>query len=166
MGYSRFVSMVAAVCVCASVLAGQASAAEEKKSDLTGLYGGAGFGVGTAEHQSDADYAWRMNVWWRPIDYAALEIGYLNAGRPSNNDEVDGVDLLFEPMMPLPMGFDLFGKVGGFFWDHTDIMVGMGLAYHLPWKFGLRLDWDVLNAENDNSLNVVTLGLFYHFAKP
>jgi len=169
MSYSRLVSTIAAVCVCAGLFAGSARA--EEKPDYKGLYGGAGIGGGFFDSPNDGDFSWRMNVWWRPINYASLEIGYINAGRPGDHSEIDGLHVVAVPTLPLPMGFDVYGKLGGFFFGRNDgsdsnVAAGCGVAYR-GWKgFGLRLDWDNLAVDDNDNINVLTLGVFYHFAKP
>jgi len=135
------------------------------------LYGGAGIGGGFFDSPDDQDFAWRMHVWWRPFDYGSIEIGYVNAGRPDNHSEVDGLHLVAVPTLPLPMGFDLYGKLGGFFFGRdngsdANLSTGLGVAYHLPWNLGVRLDWDNLAVDDKDGINVLTLGVFYHFAKP
>ena len=62
-------------------------------------------------------------------------------------------------------GFDVFGKAGGFFNEDNEYAVGLGAAYHLPKNFGLRIDWDRLDVDDKDNIDVLTLSLFYHLAK-
>jgi hypothetical protein len=168
MSYSRFVSTIAAVCICTGILAGSAWAQQQKEEPkVTGLYGGAGIGMTSFDNPSDEDLAWRMQVWYRPSKYGSMEIGYINAGRAGNKAEADGLHLVAKPTLPLPMGFDVYGKIGGFFYDNSNCAVGLGASYRFPAPvsdFGLRLDWDNLDVEGHQQINVLTLGLFYQFA--
>jgi hypothetical protein len=169
MSYSRFVSTIAAVCICAGLVAGSARA--EDKPEYRGLYGGAGIGGGFFDSPSDQDFSWRMNVWWRALNYASIEIGYINAGKPGNHSEIDGLHLVAVPTLPLPMGFDAYGKIGGFFFGRdngsdANVSAGLGVAYHVWKDFGLRLDWDNLAVDDKDAVNVLTLGAFYHFSTP
>jgi hypothetical protein len=174
MRYTTFVSTLAALCVSVAVAGptaalAQAPAAETKKppENVKGIYGGVGFGAGIFDDPSDVEDAWRLLVWYRPFDYASFELGYIDAGDPSDEiEDADGIHLAFVPTLPvLDSGFDVFGKVGGFFWEDDNVAVGLGAAYHLPWNLGVRLDWDLLNADDSANVHVVTLSLFYHLAK-
>jgi len=165
----RFATTIAALCLGVALQAGIASAAEDskaKKEDYTGIYGGIGFGVGFFEDPSDEEDAWRLHAWYRPWDFLSFEIGYIDAGDPKQVEDVDGLHLAAVPTFRFPNApVDLFGKVGGFFKDDSEVAVGLGAAWHLPKNFGLRLDWDRLNVDDNHSIDTLTLSLFYHLAK-
>ena len=168
MKYTTFVSTLAALFVCAAIVAGpahaQATSTPKEQRNVKGIYGGVGGGVGIFDDPSDEEDAWRLQAWFRPVNWASFELGYIDAGDPSDQvEDVDGIHVAVVPTLALlDSGIDVFGKVGGFFWDDDNVAVGLGVAYHLPWKLGLRLDWDLLNADDSDNINVVTLSLFYH----
>jgi hypothetical protein len=183
MTHIRFVSAVAALCLSFGVLAGvvgTASAAngekKEEEIDRTGLYAGVGFGIGLHEEMrlddgtltgEELEDAWRLMAWFRPWEYFAFEIGYIDTGDPQGVNDTDGLHLAAVPMLPLPYNFDLLAKVGGMFLEDNDVAVGAGLLYHLPKGFGVRLDWDHLGVEDDSQskngddVDIVTMTFFY-----
>jgi hypothetical protein len=166
MSYTRFVSTIAALFVVPVMLAGPALAADDPKAPerrkLMGIYGGVGFGAGIFDEPDEVEDAWRLLAWYRPYDFVSLEIGYIDAGDPTGVEDVDGLHLALVPTLPLyDAGIDLFGKIGGFFFEDDELAIGLGAAYHLPYGFGVRFDWDRLNLLDSQSIDVVTLALFY-----
>jgi hypothetical protein len=164
-----FATTIAALCLGVSLFAGTASAAEDAKAKeelkLKGIYGGVGFGAGFFDDPSDVEDAWRLHAWFRPWDFMSFEVGYIDAVDPEQIEDVDGLHLAGVPTLRLGnSGFDLFGKVGGFFNDDSEVAIGLGGAYHLPKNFGVRLDWDCLDIDDKDKINVLTLSLFYHLS--
>jgi hypothetical protein len=106
-------------------------------------------------------------AWFRPWDYLAFEVGYIDTGDPEGVRDVDGLHLAAVPTLPLPYNLDLFFKAGGMFLEDNDVAIGAGVAYHLPKGFGVRLDWDHLGLEdkstskNGDDIEVITMTFFY-----
>jgi opacity protein-like surface antigen len=172
MKYTTLVSTLAVLCVSAALAAGpvhaqETSAPKKEERNVRGIYGGVGAGVGIFDDPSDVEDAWRLQTWFRPFNWVSFELGYIDAGDPSDEiEDADGIHLAVVPTLALAdSGIDLFGKVGGFFWEDDNVAVGLGAAYHLPYNLGLRMDWDLLNADDGDNVNVVTLSLFYHLSK-
>ena len=165
MKQTRLILTLAAVCLLIGPLAGSTQAAEEGVVKR-GIYGGVGFGAGFFEGPSNTEYAWRAHVWWRPHEYFAAEIGYIDAGDPSSTPSNEGLHLVAAPMVPVgPV--DLIGKVGGFFpgLSDDDVAGGLGLGYRFYRGFGVRMDWDRLGWEDDDPIDVVTVSLYYHLSR-
>ena len=129
--------------------------------------------VGSAELSEDFDgfdvdadsTAYRITAGWRFSDYLAVEGGYHNfgdfeqtfdiAGTPTDVSlKADGFTLGGVGSIPLGERFDLFGRVGAFFWDgdadlngvtqatpeDTNLYLGLGARFKLNERFSITGD--------------------------
>ena len=113
----------------------------------------------------DDSTAWRLSFGWRLNDYLALEGGYHNFGRFEEDFDVDGTPVRVSlkadgftlggvGSIPLGERFNLFGRVGAFFWDgdadlngvtqatpeDTNLYLGLGVRYDLNERFSITGD--------------------------
>lgn len=112
-----------------------------------------------------------------------VEGGYVNFGTPDGTVagkdgevELDGFDLF--GMLILPIGpFDLFGKLGGFYWDSDfsgtdllkggddgfDVAGGVGAAFNLG-HFGIRAEVEYFDVSGRmDGATLVSAGVVYTF---
>ncbi len=166
MRYSRLLSAITIVSLLAVFALPARGLAADEVTDRWGIYGGLGYGAGFFESPDDEEDAWRLMAWFRMHKYVSAEVGYIDAGEPKGMGGFDGLHLALVPTIPLTDKLEIFGKAGGFFLEGDDnVAAGAGVAYYV-WKgFGVRLDWDRLNADDDDAVNVLTLAAFYHLSR-
>lgn len=146
---------------------------------LTGPYVGAGVGgsefdIGDGNWgtgvtaDDDNDTAWRIFAGVKPFSFVGFELGYFDLGEATGSGgasaEVRGVDLTALGVVPVleagPHQFEVFGKVGGYWWDADvsgvgpgsdledgddfDYTFGVGAQYHWN-QFGVRAEWQQYN---------------------
>lgn len=130
-------------------------------------------GVGQSELSDDFDgftvdddsTSWRLSAGWRFNDYLAFEGGYHNFGRFEQDFDVDGAPVRVSlkadgftlggvGSIPLGERFDVFGRVGAFFWDgdadlngvtqatpeDTNLYLGLGVRFDLNERFSITGD--------------------------
>jgi Outer membrane protein beta-barrel domain len=154
-----------------------------------GLYVGGGIGqfnvkvdrVGDTDEAietlDDDDNAWKAFVGWRMNPYFALELAYIDFGRPSDRFEAGGtsgdftVDLSgFAPYIigTIPVGpVELFGKVGYYFYDidlevdiddptfpdvdggasDEDLLYGFGVGMTFFERLNARLEYEKIDSD-------------------
>lgn len=150
-------------------------------------YAGAGVGQSNANdsvtirNQSvkvdDTDTAWKLFGGYRFNPNLGLELGWVDLGKLESKGAVDyeltGATLNAVGTIPLANNFDVFAKIGGFFWDSdasggglsksdsgSDATGGVGVGYHFNDQFGVRVEWERFDAdlETDMYSASVTLG--------
>ncbi len=134
-----------------------------------------GYAVGNGHHDSDDDYAWSMDVFYRPVTYAAVQASYMDLGKAPGEGPIDGLYLSAMPMMPIPgMPVTLYASGGLAVFDGEEgLGYGAGVMYDLPlsvlsWAkngFSARLGWRHIDLNRGGDANSVLLGLFYRFGK-
>jgi len=161
------VATITGVAVTLAV-AGGSWAAEEKPKVLRGLYAGGGVGVAQPNDRG-SETAWRLDVWLRAMRYFSLQLGYadLGDGGGSGNGDVDGVTFSAVPQFPIGDWLTLHGKVGVMSATvdndtQTELTFGAGASVELPYKVGIRAEWEHYNF--DHQVNAAWLSLYYHFA--
>ncbi len=125
----------------------QLASAAEEKAQVTGIYIGAGAGLGLWDGSVDEDegslrikngdaFAWRVNAWWRLHELFSVELAFIDAGRTGNSKQssggeepefgrtsVDGFNVSLAPTFSLNRvsdkldGLEVMGKVGVYLWD-------------------------------------------------
>ncbi|MEO1202848.1 MAG: outer membrane beta-barrel protein [Pseudomonadota bacterium] len=113
----------------------------------------------------DDSTAWRLSAGWRLNDYLAFEGGYHNFGRFEQDFNVDGAPVRVSlkadgftlggvGSIPVSERFDVFGRVGAFFWDgdadlngvtqatpeDTNLYLGLGVRFDLNERFSITGD--------------------------
>ncbi len=164
---ARTVVATLMVAVVTLAVAGGAWSAEEKPRVLRGLY--AGGGVGIAEPDGGGGEAtWRLDVWFRAMRYFSLQLGYANLGDGGDgNGDVDGVTFSGVPQLPIGDWLTLHAKAGVMSATvnnetQTELTFGAGASIELPYKVGVRAEWEHYDFENQ--VNAAWLTLYYHFA--
>ena len=129
------------------------------------------------ESLDDDDNAWKAFVGWRMNPYFALELAYIDFGRPSDQFETGGtsgnytVDLSgFAPYLigTIPIGpVELFGKVGYYFYDidlnvniddptfpdvdggasDEDLLYGFGVGMTFFERLNARLEYEKIDSD-------------------
>lgn len=169
MNYLKTFATIAALTVSALILAPAVMAADEQNDDAVyrGLY--AGISGGVANHDDTDQAAWALHAWYRPYNWAAIQMGYSDLG-----DDVNGFHAVVMPMVPLPSGITLTGSVGVFIQtadgDDRDTLVtyGGGFMYEIPEEsIGInnilvRVDYERYDDGGD-SINNFLLGFAYRF---
>ena len=128
------------------------------------------------ETLDDDDNAWKAFVGWRMNPYFALELAYIDFGRPSDRFDASGtsgdfeVDLSgFAPYLigTIPVGpVELFGKVGYYFYDidfrvdvddptfpdvdggasDEDLLYGFGVGMTFFERLNARLEYEKIDS--------------------
>ena len=148
-----------------------------------GFYVGAGLGQSESGVRAgsfnfkDRDTGYKLIAGFRPLDLFAVELNYLDLGKPSGGGQqskttaADGFVLVF---LPLPI-IDVYGKVGLVSWktdasapalslrrSGSDFALGAGLQFHLG-SLAVRLEYEALNANELAKPTFLTLGATYTF---
>jgi hypothetical protein len=148
-----------------------------------------GFYIGAALAQTDSgvrsgsfnfkdrDSGYKFIAGFRPIDLFAVEVNYVDLGRPAagaqrtSTTAVDGFVVAF---LPVPV-VDVFGKVGLVSWQTaanapslsfrrrgSDLALGAGVQINFG-GFGARLEYESLNASEIAKPSFISLGVTYTF---
>lgn len=173
---------------CAGSLACSSAFAQGVEND-EGFYIGGGIGQFNVqiddldesdeaiETLDDDDNAWKAFVGWRMNPFFALELAYIDFGRPSDRFETGGtsgdftVDLSgFAPYLigTIPVGpVELFGKVGYYFYDidlevdiddptfpdvdggasDEDLLYGFGVGMTFFERLNARLEYEKIDSD-------------------
>jgi hypothetical protein len=184
---NRSVVLAMAVAASAGALACSSAFAQGVEND-EGLYIGGGIGQfnvkidnldetdEAVETLDDDDNAWKAFVGWRMNPYFALELAYIDFGRPSDRFDASGtsgdfeVDLSgFAPYLigTIPLGpVELFGKVGYYFYDidfrvdvddptfpdvdggasDEDLLYGFGVGMTFFERLNARLEYEKIDS--------------------
>ncbi len=173
---------------CAGSLACSSAFAQGIEND-EGLYIGGGIGQfnvqiddldetdEAVETLDDDDNAWKAFVGWRMNPYFALELAYIDFGRPNDRFEGEGSDgdftldiSGFAPYLigTIPVGpVELFGKVGYYFYDidfeidaddptfpdvdggasDEDLLYGFGVGMTFFERLNARLEYEKIDSD-------------------
>ena len=147
----------------------------------------AGF-TGTADID-DSGLGWKGFIGYNFTRHFGLEAGYVDlgevdgdftitapaAGTGKLDVEVTGYTISALARYPLYERFEMFGKVGGLFWDKDgratfiappaaaavsadddgmDVTIGVGMKYDFTEHIGVRAEWDRYFGVGDDSANV------------
>jgi hypothetical protein len=156
-----------------------------------GFYLGAAVGQSNVKDEDDLsgltldsdDTGFKVIAGFRPLDFLAVELNYVDFGKPSDdvlgtNVEVDanGIDafgvLLFSPV-PL---FDLYAKAGVISWDAkataenigsvddsgTDFAWGAGAQFRLG-SLAIRGEYEKFEVGDIDDVNMLSLGVTWTF---
>jgi len=156
-----------------------------------GVYLGAG--VGQANIQVDGDInvpefdeddtGFKVIAGFRPVDWFAAELNYIDLGKPSTTvagtrveTQADGIAAYAVGFVPLPL-LDLYGKIGVIDWDAkgsipqfgvstsdsgTDLAYGVGLQVRF-WSLGARLEYEKFEIGDTDDTSFLSLSFVYTF---
>lgn len=156
-----------------------------------GLYVGGSIGQGNVESRDEVsgfeidgeDNGFKGIVGFRPLDFLAFEINYVDLGNPDDTFlgtkvelEATGLDAFVVGLIPLPF-MDIFGKVGFIAWDAELSASGFGTlakddgedpAYGLglQFRFGsaaIRAEYEVFDIDDVDDVNMLSLGVTWTF---
>jgi hypothetical protein len=160
---------------CIAALSPYCSAFAESEP---GAYVGASYGQAqTAVDKlnfdaSDAGY--KAFIGYAFNKYAAIEMAYVNGGKPTlqrgkTTIEVDPTAVMPAAVGRYPFGksFAAFGKFGVAFYDtdttsDVDLALGLGVMMSLWERFEVRLEYDTV-AVNDGGFSMMSLGGVFKF---
>lgn len=145
-------------------------------------YAGAAFGRSEDRETRDDDSTVKLFGGLRAGKYVALEWALVGLGDFGPGDALtrDGISLDVVGILPIKRRFELFGKVGAFYWEITDIRFcsgvscpnvddgidtsyGAGFQFHFAPKAGARLEWQRFTDVGPSDVDLVSLGFFYGF---
>lgn len=160
-----------------------------------GLYLGAGLGqfnvkvddVGdaasaAADFDSD-DSTLKVFAGWRFNPFIALELDYMDLGKPEDTVAGTKIDAQINGFAPfligtLPVGpFEVFGKVGYYFYDieinaqdlgslddsDEDLVYGVGAGITLFERLHARLEYEIIDISDVDEANALWLSAAYRF---
>ncbi len=123
------------------------------------------FGIASGV-DDDTDTAWRVFAGLRMHQYFGVELGYIDFGETTGTlgarAEATGVDLVGVGFLPLwqsgAHGFDLFGKVGGYWWDgdvsDTGLNASLDGGDDFDWTAGVGVQYTFSGFQTSGSLGV------------
>jgi OOP family OmpA-OmpF porin len=151
--------------------AGIGQAGVEARDDLTGL------------ELDDEDNGYKAIVGFRPLDFLAFEVNYVDLGNPQDSFqgtdiELDakGLDAFVVGLIPLPL-VDIYGKLGFIAWDAELSAEGFGsladdsgedFAYGagVQVRFGsaaVRAEYEAFDIGDLDDVNMISLGFTWTF---
>jgi hypothetical protein len=160
------------------ILSGTAIAADN------GFYLGASIGQSNVDvssgvaHANGDDTGFKAIAGFRPLDYFAVEVNYVDFGEVSDgqykaeSDALSAYAVGFLPVGPI----DLFAKAGlvnsdtslkgtvneAFKSDGTDFTYGVGFQFRLL-SLSARIEYEIYDIQDVKDLNLLSLGLTYTF---
>lgn len=156
--------------------------------DRTGFYAGGGIGQSSVEFDNfdDDDTAWKLFAGYRitaaPMLDLAVEGGYRDFGNPEETVggqktkyEANGVDLYGVAIAPIG-AVDLFGKVGGIWYDQKrtvggvrdkdndeiDFAYGFGIGTEFQ-NIGVRAEWERFELTGTDDVDMYSLNAYWRF---
>ncbi len=154
-----------------------------------GWYVGGGVGGSDDKGLREDDTGFKVFGGYRPNKYLALEgaIVFLGEFGPANAFSKDGLSLEFVGILPIGQRFELFGKLGLFFWeitadvlctpfgsgfvcaedadvdDGTDATYGVGFQTHFTGRWGGRLEWQRFTDVGTDDVDLLSVNVIYGF---
>lgn len=165
---------------------------EKDGADVTAALQGRGIDA-TARVEDQDRFAWRLTGGYRFSEAFSLEAGYTDLGKVTtwidghpglDLDTIRGVppasgrglDISASLYLPVAEQFDLYGRVGGWYWearyevdvtgqtrrpsDGLDLVLGIGLRYWLTPAWQLGLSWDRYRIDAED-VDLLGLGLIF-----
>jgi OOP family OmpA-OmpF porin len=137
-------------------------------ADDGGFYVGAGIGIFGVEEGSfdESDTGFKLFGGWMFNQYVGGELEYIDGGTVGDSDlgvDSTGINVALKGNWPVTEQFDVFGKVGYFFWDAdidltgdsgqevnesgSDLSWGIGAGYDFTPNFGVIAEWQWFQIE-------------------
>jgi Outer membrane protein beta-barrel domain len=156
-----------------------------------GFYLGAGIGQAGIEAQDDVtglelddeDNGYKAIVGFRPLDFLAFEVNYVDLGNPEDefqgttfDVDAKGLDAFVVGLFPLPL-VDIYGKLGFISWDTKlsaegfgtladdsgeDLAYGAGVQVHFG-SAAVRAEYEVFEIGDLDDVNMISLGFTWTF---
>jgi OOP family OmpA-OmpF porin len=154
--------------IYAAVAASLLAAFPAMAADGGGFYVGAGIGIFGVEEGSfdESDTGFKLFGGWMFNQYVGGELEYIDGGTVGDSDlgvDSTGINVALRGNWPVTEQFDLFGKVGYFFWDAdidltgdsgqeqnesgSDLSWGIGAGYDFTPNFGVIAEWQWFQIE-------------------
>lgn len=154
--------------IYAAIAATLLAASPAMAADDGGFYVGAGIGIFGVDEGSfdESDTGFKLFGGWMFNQYVGGELEYIDGGTVGDRDlgvDSTGVNLALKGNWPVTEQFDVFGKVGYFFWDAdidltgdrgqeqnesgSDLSWGIGAGYDFTPNFGVIAEWQWFQIE-------------------
>jgi OOP family OmpA-OmpF porin len=115
---------------------------------------------------------------WVDLGKASYSGTFLGAPVTGGSVDTSGFNFSAVGTLPLNPSFELFGKLGIFFWDAkasdttgglpfsgkddgTDVSFGIGASYNINRNFSVRAEWEQFEAVD--SISLLSLGIVFKF---
>jgi hypothetical protein len=177
------------------------AAFSQEQTEVSGFYLGGGVGQfnagiddvdqvdDTIDGWDSDDTAYKFFAGYRMNRFLAFELDYINLGEPSGSvvpgfnvdASVDGFAPYVVGTVPLGPYFEVFGRVGYYFYDATvgqeteldgraqfdeeseDLVYGAGIGANIGEKFNLRLEYERFDLERLDDADALWLNAAWRF---
>ena len=110
------------------------------------VYAGAGVGIANTD---SSEFSWKILAGYQHDRHWGIEAAYTDLGRYRGSN-ADSLSLAFTGTLPLDRRWALMAKAGvasnrtrvAGASDHVDALLGIGVAYAVSRRFGLRLEYE------------------------
>ncbi len=155
-------------------------------ADTTGFYVGGDVGQSTEHFDASTfsanahDTGYKIDAGFRPLDFLAGELNYVDLGRASAGIpyvDTDGVALSALGFLPVPL-VDIYGRVGmvryhvsahepgfGFTRNGSDLTYGAGAGMHWG-ALGARVEYQRFDIPQTKNMALMTAGIVWTFGWP
>jgi len=115
-------------------------------AQVSHVYAGAGVGIANTD---SSEFSWKILAGYQHDRHWGIEAAYTDLGRYRGSN-ADSLSLAFTGTLPLDRRWALMAKAGvasnrtrvAGASDHADALVGIGVAYAVSRRFGLRLEYE------------------------
>jgi opacity protein-like surface antigen len=132
--------------ILSTLILSAAFAATPVSAQLSHVYLGAGVGIANTD---SSEFSWKILGGYQHDRHWGIEAAYTDLGRYRGSG-ADSLSLALTGTLPLDRRWALIGKAGvasnrarvAGASDHADALVGIGVAYAVNRRFGLRLEYE------------------------
>jgi len=115
-------------------------------AQVSHVYAGAGVGIANTD---SSEFSWKILAGYQHDRHWGIEAAYTDLGRYRGSN-ADSLSLAFTGTLPLDRRWALMAKAGvasnrtrvAGASDHVDALLGIGVAYAVNRRFGLRLEYE------------------------
>jgi OOP family OmpA-OmpF porin len=154
--------------ILAAVATTLLAASPAMAADDGGFYAGASLGIFNVDESnfSESDTGYKLFGGWMFNQFIGGDVEYIDGGTVREGDfgiDSTGVNLSLKGNWPVTEQFDVFGKVGYYFWDAdldfegnsgqeanssgSDLSWGIGAGYDFTDNFGVVAEWQWFQIE-------------------
>jgi OOP family OmpA-OmpF porin len=169
--------------IYAAVAAALLSAAPAMAADDGGFYVGAGVGQFSVDEGGfdESDTGYKLFGGWMFNKYIGGELEYIDGGTVEDSGfgiDTTALNVSLKGNWPVTEQFDVYGKVGYFFWDAdidssgdssqesnesgSDLSWGIGAGYDFTENFGIVGEWQWFQIEEADA-EMMSLGVVWKF---
>jgi OOP family OmpA-OmpF porin len=169
--------------IYAAVAATLLAASPAMAADDGGFYVGAGVGQFSVDEGSfdESDTGYKLFGGWMFNQYVGGELEYIDGGTVGDNDfgiDTTAFNVSLKGNWPVTEQFDVYGKVGYFFWDAdidlsgdsgqerndsgSDLSWGLGAGYDFTDNFGVVAEWQWFQIEEADA-EMLSAGVVWKF---